>query len=1577
MRPAHTTTTFALGLLGLLASSLAPALAAPPEDSCSPDSPYGNAVTGETLEIQSHDTHQMQGNEEWRTVIIHGDGTLDTRGYVLKVCGQLINYGEITDTRCGGYGTTGGAGSWGADPCDSPPGNPKPDECTPGSCDVGDPEPVCAGGGWGGDGGGGGGGGGGAMWPQFSCQVDADGGNGGAGGAGGRGGGVVRIHTYRLNNHGVIQADGSVGENGADGEDGERWPWAGKDLAGGGGGGGAGGDGGEGGTVEVHYCHPEHLNREGVHASGGESGKRGDGGAGHTCIFATPLGRKQPGCDGDCGGGDGGDGEYALYQSSGDGGWGDGGNGGLNGVATLTWDCCDYEHTNFELRHYELDLRIYPDPDDEEIQGSNVMEVECLVDNAKSFGFRLDQHAFSDPVVWVRDESTDWVELAWDWGGDFKTACAIFDRPRNQGEVFYFRVDYAGNPRTVPGALGGTEGMHFMEHGPEGEEVPIVFTTVSPWFAYLWWPVKDDGENWNCDEATADLSFTMPSWMTVVSNGAYPAREVVVGDWKTCDWAVLNRVPAYLFAVAATDYHVEAQLHEGIWVVFYLWPEDEELTKFGLPAGTATLQYKIDEYSKVLGMLTLFSQDENEKDPDDPDARFGPYPFADEKYAIYQWPAGGGMEHQTATGLETEWGEFKHFPTEVDIPFFRNFWTLFPKVEYQNAHELGHSWWGDLITPATWNHIWISEGFASYSEAIWFETQYWRDDIPPFILPKEPLRTLRRYMRVNRLWAMSAQALHDHVYCYDETDFNEIYDYVVEYLKAPWVLHMLRHVVDPEYYDQEDNIATPRFFEILRKYREDYEEAGCATTEDFKAAAQTICEQYGLYDLWETYEGHPGGVEYRNLDWFFGVPVGHPDYGYGWVYGRGAPLYEVWGDNEYDWMTGQRYYNLQVKQIHREMFFAPEWANEPLFTMPIDIVLEHRNLPPTELTIWNYLEEQDYLRIPVDARVSFARFDPDEWVLKRWKQPPIPGLVTDLGIAAVTDAPAAGINSQAQVAAGLGADGGYAAIRLAQPYYYLAAGTTAIGTLPGDASSIAFDINEQGQIVGESKDTGGSSRAFLWLPEPALGYDSAGIHELETPYPLAGAHGLNNDGQIVGYAGMDTESYHAVLWKYDAVSELWDVVDLGTLGGNKSEAWAINNSFLIGGAAQTATGETHAVIWEYSPATDTWLIDDLGEVGSTSSAYGTNDAGQIVGQLAGEAKRWDYDQQGGGWQPVPLPCGRSKGGASVAYAINNRGLAVGQCGEHACLWQGEQETDLNDYVSGVTTCGDLKAAWDVNDAGLIVGYREVSGNSDPQVFLLNVSGTATCNGNNVLDACDIIAGTSPDCNGNGYPDECDLAEGFSQDDNGNGVPDECDCPPVDGFGSGTSPPSGAIDARKPHRNNAVVPCYGFGMPDDPYTASTDESLHTPVIIDLGIAGAGDPECWRLSEAPDMSGSPCGANALVNVVDNGDGTYTVELAHGVQAGTVTRIHYLGGDCVVYIHHPANVDGSAFANGNDITEVVDCLNAPGTCDQWQEDVDFSGTAGANDIIEEIDLLNGAGAYAPGWFDTPLPSEERHGP
>ena len=191
-------------------------------------------------------------------------------------------------------------------------------------------------------------------------------------------------------------------------------------------------------------------------------------------------------------------------------------------------------------------------------------------------------------------------------------------------------------------------------------------------------------------------------------------------------------------------------------------------------------------------------------------------------------------------------------------------------------------------------------------------------------------------------------------------------------------------------------------------------------------------------------------------------------------------------------------------------------------------------------------------------------------------------------------------------------------------------------------------------------------------------------------------------------------------------------------------------------------------------------------------------------------------------------------------------------------------------------------------------------------------------------------------------------------------PPECPIPAIELF---ADPPSGTVDARKPYIAGTIWPLYGIGMPDNPNTPNDEWS---PITLNLGVAGA-PRACFSLCETP-VQDHP---NEIAAIVEDGVGNYTITLEHGIAAGAITTIQYAGtGDFVQYYHHPSNVDGSGYANANDITEIVDCLLYPGSCADWQEDIDYSGAPTGNDIIETIDLLNGASTYEP-WFGTALPN------
>jgi probable HAF family extracellular repeat protein len=152
-----------------------------------------------------------------------------------------------------------------------------------------------------------------------------------------------------------------------------------------------------------------------------------------------------------------------------------------------------------------------------------------------------------------------------------------------------------------------------------------------------------------------------------------------------------------------------------------------------------------------------------------------------------------------------------------------------------------------------------------------------------------------------------------------------------------------------------------------------------------------------------------------------------------------------------------------------------------------------------------------------------------------------------------------------------------------------------LGNLGGD-ETIAYALNDSGQVVGHSTTIDRQTRAFL--------YDSGTLTEVNIrPQFASDAFGINASGQVVGAIAL-AGTYHGFL--YDAGS----LTDLGTLGGRDSAATAINDSGEIVGRASTTLGSIVQHAFSYSDG----RMTDLGTLGGTlSAANAINASGWITG----------------------------------------------------------------------------------------------------------------------------------------------------------------------------------------------------------------------------------------------------------------------------------------------------------------------------------------------------------------------------
>jgi len=329
--------------------------------------------------------------------------------------------------------------------------------------------------------------------------------------------------------------------------------------------------------------------------------------------------------------------------------------------------------------------------------------------------------------------------------------------------------------------------------------IKVTWTLSEPFAASDWFPVKQDLE----DKADSAWIFLTTSSSNMAGSNGILTNTVNLGDGNTrYEWKTNYPIDYYLISFAVANYQEYNT---------YAHPTemdgDSVLIQNFIYNATGALDYYKDGIDATAEMIELYSD------------KYILYPFSEEKYGHCLTELGGGMEHQTMTTI----GGFS-----------------FGLV----AHELGHMWFGDNVTCATWSDIWINEGFATYSNYL---AEYYingPNNGESFIVSKQ-----NSAMGSNG----SVFVPVDDVYPGNEW---RIFNGSLSYDKGAAIIHTLHHEI------QDDDL----FFDVMSTFQTNYTNS-TATGEDFKNTAEDVTgmdfDQF--FDQWYYGQGYPR----YNFEWYW------------------------------------------------------------------------------------------------------------------------------------------------------------------------------------------------------------------------------------------------------------------------------------------------------------------------------------------------------------------------------------------------------------------------------------------------------------------------------------------------------------------------------------------------------------------------------------------------------------------------------------------------------------------------------------------------------------------------------------
>ncbi|MFY0630949.1 MAG: M1 family metallopeptidase [Flavobacteriaceae bacterium] len=396
-----------------------------------------------------------------------------------------------------------------------------------------------------------------------------------------------------------------------------------------------------------------------------------------------------------------------------------------------------------------------------------------------------------------------------------------------KGEEYILYIKYTARPEKVKqkgsSAITSAKGLYFIN--PTGIDInkPVqVWTQGETEASSCWFPTIDSPNQ----KTTQEIYITVPEKFVTLSNGAL-ISQTKKGNNRTDYWKLNQKHAPYLFFMGVGEYEIIKDSYKNIPVNYYVEKEYAPYAKeiFGMTPEM------IGFFSEKLGVE---------------------YPWNKYSQIVARDYVSGAMENTTAVIHGEAANQMKGQLIDEN------------RQENTIAHEIFHHWFGNLVTTESWSNLTLNESFANYSEYLWREHKYGKENADAHLFEQ-----IKAYKEADGAPDKSLVRFH-------YVDKEDMFD-AVSYNKGGAILHMLRKYLGDE-----------AFFAGLKKYLTDYK---------YKAAE--------VHQLRLTLEEVSG----KDLNWFFNQ----------WYFNPGHPKIEV----SYDYNTLEKTVTVNLVQIQANEFKFP------------------------------------------------------------------------------------------------------------------------------------------------------------------------------------------------------------------------------------------------------------------------------------------------------------------------------------------------------------------------------------------------------------------------------------------------------------------------------------------------------------------------------------------------------------------------------------------------------------------------------------------------------------------------------